>query len=295
MSTTGWERKALTLIELLVVIGIIGALAGLLILLGPGLLKNERASRGAAMVQGDLHMTRSRALREQAGVGIRLFRASVNPQDPEYRVARSYQIITQATNYQKGRVKAEPGKTEWVVFDGPSLTGGHQDQSLWSVRPGDMLQVEGYQATRIIGVYPADNSVECNAPNVPGNPVTVGIDTTDYRVFRAARPVPGEQVRELPAGVVIDLDRQGLTELVPDDTTFNLDVVFSPQGTLHSPRNSRVVLWVREEGAPADSDRQSLLVVWPTGSVVSVPVDVSGSTAAERKRLVNDPQNHQGL
>src|SRR5262249_37098179 len=92
MSTTRQNRPrhppGFTLIELLVVMSIIAFIAGLLVLLGPTLLKSEQASRGAQTLQGDLFIAKQQALRDRNPYGIRLLRESTVSTDPNYNVVR---------------------------------------------------------------------------------------------------------------------------------------------------------------------------------------------------------------
>lgn len=293
MRQNNTTRPGFTLIELLVVIGVIVVLAGLVIYFGPGISKGERAARGASDLQGKLFSARQQALRNRMPYGIRLLRDSNDPANPGFFVARSFQFISQPLDYRRGSVQSQ-ATTDIVLFNGPDLTGGLADPALWLVQPGDALQVGNEPATLIKEVNrPGDppNTVRTNAPNG-----AVAFDTDDYRVFRAARPAPGEEVVRLPEDIIIDL-RDGFSELVWEaPPTNHAEILFAPSGRVlnSAGRVGRIVLWVRDETADvATSSEQSLIVVLTrSGNIASVPVDVGGS---DPKAFLKDPRTYGGM
>src|SRR5262245_1140191 len=147
------RRPGFTLIELLVVMSIIVFLAGILILLGPTLLRSEQASRGAQTLQGDLFIAKQQALRDRNPYGIRLLRESTVSTDPNYNVVRSFRYIQQPNDFIGGRVSINSGSTT-ALFTGVDLWGGFDasDPSLWPVQPGDYLQISTDFYHKIAGV-----------------------------------------------------------------------------------------------------------------------------------------------
>jgi len=294
------RRTGFTLIELLVVIGVIVVIAGLIVYFGPGIEKGERSARGASALQGNLFIAKQQALRNRLPYGIRLLRGSNSPTlpngnpDPDFNKIRSFQYISQPLDYRRGNVKADTGTTNVVFFDGPDLTGGLADRSLWLVQPGDALQVGNEPPTLITEVNRAvdpPNTVRTNAANG-----ATGFETNDYRVFRAPRPAAGEEIINLPEEIIVDLDpNNGMSEIAPETTTGYLDILFAPSGRILNTagRAGRIVLWVRDETTAADSSEQSLIVVFTrSGLIGSVPVDVGG---ADLKSFLKDPRTYGGM
>src|SRR5207248_9342123 len=113
MRTLRQNRPGFTLIELLVVMAIISFLAALLVLIGPGLLKSEKAARGAQTLQGLLFVAKQQALRDRNPDGIRLL------QDNDSYV-RSFQYIQQPGDFTGGKVMVNPpsaaGAPQQIAF-----------------------------------------------------------------------------------------------------------------------------------------------------------------------------------
>src|SRR5262249_1617097 len=129
MGTLRRNRLGFTLIELLVVMAIISFLAAMLVLIGPGLLKSEKASRGAQTLQGMLFVAKQEALRDRNPYGIRLL------QDGDGQV-RSFQYIQLPGDFTGGQVMRSPTDPTKILVYNVDLSGGlGTDSTLWPVQP----------------------------------------------------------------------------------------------------------------------------------------------------------------
>src|SRR5262245_26490718 len=181
------RRPGFTLIELLVVMFIISFIAGLLVLIGPALLKSDHSSRGAQTLQGILFIAKQQALRDRNPYGIRLLR------DPDGQV-RSFQYIQQPGNFTGGQVTVQQGSVD-VTFT-VDLTGGlGADSTLWPVQPGDYLQIstDAYHLIKAVGVTSGGTANQNSLVLAyPYSGTSGAIATTQYRIARGPRPVAGE-------------------------------------------------------------------------------------------------------
>jgi len=176
-------RAAFTLVELIVVVTIILVLAGLAVAFIPNLGDRQREADGAAMLQGWLNIARTRALRDQAPRGLRLF--PYNNQPPNTLLptnpAQLPNIVIEAqyvdqpddlfgatlgcTLTAPAGVTSPPWNTVapvWttvpagntVMLQGADLFNGfsgptpaaplnNQFQVFWSVQAGDYLEIQG--------------------------------------------------------------------------------------------------------------------------------------------------------
>jgi prepilin-type N-terminal cleavage/methylation domain-containing protein len=273
-------QPGFTLIELLVVMGIITFLASLAVLVGPALLRNEKASRGAQELQGHLFVAKQQALRDRFPYGLRLIA------DPDGQ-CRSYQYIRQPPDYTGGTAGVlndpnDPTSLSRAIFNNIDLSGGlpAAQQNLWPVQVGDFIQISTNDYRLITGVT--------GTPGVPPNPPTSTVtvapafvaaipDTTDYRIARAPRAAPGEDIVSLPDDVIIDLGpgRSVITPELRPDGSSHYDILFAPGGTILGPggQSGKIILWVRDA---AQADEQSLIVVFTrTGLIAAYPVDTT--------------------
>ena len=294
MSTDRNERRAgFTLIELLVVISIIAFVAGLLVLFGPGLFKNAKASRGAQTVQGVLFIAKQQALRDKAPYGVRLLT------DADGQV-RSLQYIQLPPDYTGGTAQAATDNTTtpptfsvtFVLPPGQSnLWGGYGpgDPTLWSVQPGDFISIRGGTMHRITGVTPTAVTLASDATNGAGT----SLPATEYRIVRSPRAVPGEDVINLPDDVIVDMTR---SLIAADGATGNFDILFAPWGTVlgSAGQSGKVVLWVRDSTQdPATTIEQSLITVFTrSGLIASYEVDTGSGNPYS---FVLDPRAAGGL
>jgi len=270
------RRPGFTLIELLVVMAIIAFIAGLLVLIGPAILKSDHSARGAQTLQGVLFIAKQQALRDRNPYGIRLLR------DPDGQV-RSFQYIQQPGNFTGGQVLVQNGSTD-VKFS-VDLTGGlGADSTLWPIQPGDYLQVstDAYHLIKAVGVTssgtPDPQSLVLAYSYLGGS-----TSTDQYRIARGPRPVAGEDTIFLPDDVIVDMG-VNRSILTADPATGNLDILFMPSGAIQGAagRSGKIVLWVRDAdpnnpGVSSSPGDQTLITVFTrTGLIGAYPVDLGG-------------------
>ncbi len=236
MRTLRRNRPGFTLIELLVVMAIISFLAALLVLIGPGLLKSEKAARGAQTLQGILFVAKQQALRDRNPYGIRLL------QDSDTQV-RSFQYIQQPGDFTGGKVMRSPTDPTKIVVSGVDLSGGlGTDSTLWPVQRGDFIQISTDPFNQIAGVDPATSTITL-ANSYLG---TSGTTLTDqYRIARSARPAPGEDTILLPDGVIVDMGTN--RSIITADQRGYFDILFAPsggiQGGVGGPQQGKIILY----------------------------------------------------
>jgi prepilin-type N-terminal cleavage/methylation domain-containing protein len=269
------RRRGFTLIELLVVMGIIAALATMLIVLAPAFGDRQRSSRGASMLQSWLNLAKQRAIRDRRPVGVRL------PALP----AGTYPYITEV---QYIEVPDEGiGGTVTVPF--PAANPDYQFIQLTTnvlftpndptalIQTGDVFNfldrpMGAYSARRVTPTNPwpaADDSVTLVSNSPPVYTYKIRLDvplpaaptfsTQSFTVTRHARPVVGEAVLQLPKDIAIDIDRDfantqpGWYRMFPPTANTGggnpFDILFSPAGQVignEGNLGSRICLWVRD-------------------------------------------------
>jgi len=277
MGTLRRNRPGFTLIELLVVMAIISFLAALLVLLGPGLLKSEKAARGAQTLQGILFVAKQQALRDRNPYGIRLL------QDNDTQV-RSFQYIQQPGDFTGGKVTVTTGSAT-ATFTGVDLTGGLPDPATWPVQKGDFLQaVPSDPYNRIETVTQVSlNPLVCQVTftyqtyNGSGS----STPTDQYRIARSPRPAPGEDTILLPDDVIVDMGPN--RSIITADQRGYFDILFAPSGALQGgvggAQQGKIILWVRDETQdPNSSSEQTLITIFiRTGQIAAYAVDTGSS------------------
>lgn len=286
-----WRRRnGLTLIELLVVIGIVVTIAALTVLLGPALLKQDRAATGASRLQGTLFIAKQQALRDRSPYGVRLIKD--NPNDPASPV-RALQYIRRPDNFSGGQVEVvlDPMSNVYsrVNYTGVDPTGGFTNAADYPVLPGDYIQIGGQseplkQITGVTKTGPTQGYFTVAVAY--GSAIS---PTSTYQIIRGPRPVPGEEAIALPDDVIIDFTvvgtqpRSRMTADVLNLTppVSNYDILFSPSGQVLGPAGAdgKIILWVREDSPEGlNSDQQSLIVIFTrSGMIAAYPVDLSGT------------------
>jgi prepilin-type N-terminal cleavage/methylation domain-containing protein len=259
------HREGFTLIELLVAMAIIALLAGLTITLGPVLQRTQQASRGAEQVQGTIFAAKQTALRDQTLYGIRLLQDS----DGNFR---SMQYINQPDDYVRNRVSVDPANPTLVNFQSDISDGLGPDTTIWPVQVGDYIQIQSGPNPRRIVQINSNNQVVTASANA--GPSTF---TTDFKVFRGPRAVPGEEIILLPDDIIIDAGRSVITP----DNNGQFNILFAPAGTVvgNAAQNGKIILWVRDVNTdPTTAREQSLIVVYTRpGSIASYAVDVGSA------------------
>ncbi len=260
------KRNGFTLIELLVVISLIAVVAALGIAFLPNVARDARAARGASLLQGWLQIARQRAVRDRAPRGIRLYIDSGN-------VITTAEYIEQPDDLADSTLSFTTTNRQTLNFPTANFTNGFPaQQNLWSVQPGDFIEVFGSgQVHSINGV--AATTLTLDNPL----PFDVGLATSSYRIIRQPR-VSGEDKLELPTNVIIDLN-SGTSIFPGSGSAGHLDILFSPRGDVIQPRsNTNIILYVRDRDLAATEGSPSLIVVYTgTGYVGSFPVDTSGA------------------
>jgi prepilin-type N-terminal cleavage/methylation domain-containing protein len=300
-------RRGITLVELLVVITIVAALFALVAAVAPRMGERQRASRGAGMVQSWLNLAKQRALRDQRPRGIRL---PWVPANNGIAYVTELQFIELPEVFTGGHL--------WMPYDNsPGLLSNRylnvriagveiplyrsnppnpQDEfsDFNAVKPGDLLDAYGtppeQQVRRILhiqkdpdGSFPEQPSYKVTLDQEIGGyrapyPNPPPLPTTLYRIFRQARPMPGEPTLQLPKDIGIDISRD-VTNTQPNwyrlyPPTANsggaspFDILFSPSGRVigfESTLGSRICLWVRDVSI---NDPQPM---FPTGSNATDP------------------------
>jgi prepilin-type N-terminal cleavage/methylation domain-containing protein len=287
------RRPGVTLIELLVVIGIITALATMIVAIAPRFGERQRASRGASQLQGWLNLAKQRALRDRRPVGLRMpvvSGASTNTVDPAYQYASQY--------VREVMYVEVPDESIGGTVTVPYPTNGTPDYSKVQLAttavinptapnallmPGDVLLIPGpgYAPRQIMSIQPGSaGTYQLQLDQaLTATPST----TSAYRVSRRARPVIGEAVLQLPKDIAIDISRQfnpQQTSALPTwyrmfPPTANtgggypFDILFSPSGQVigaEGALGSRICLWVRDVSLnfPSPSFNNDLAISEPT-------------------------------
>jgi prepilin-type N-terminal cleavage/methylation domain-containing protein len=235
------RRRGFTLIELLVVMGIIAALATMLVVLAPAFGDRQRSSRGASMLQSWLNLAKQRAIRDRRPVGIRLpsLPAGTYPYISELQYVEvpdegigGTATVPYASNYPPPGMQNPPGQYQCVLLTTTTFfTPGDPTATL---QPGDMIEftdrpLGNYAPRRILGVSkpstlnpgpgptpppPPQDSVTSNGVTyynyfilLDASLPSANFSTQTFVVSRKARPVVGEPVLQLPKDVAIDIDR----------------------------------------------------------------------------------------
>jgi type II secretory pathway pseudopilin PulG len=266
------------LIELIVAMMIIMFLLALVAAFITRFQDQQRAAKGADMLQGWLLIAKQRAIRDQAPTGLRLMTDS----DGYVRVLQHIQQPDAYWGGSSSRLVSASKNT--AQFKGARFTGGQGSQNLWPVQPGDYLEISGGGLLhRITSVSSESLSWAVNDPL----PYDVTEPTSSYRVVRSPRLVPGESMLQLPQNVVIDISQSTIKYQPPfasdkQQAPFNYDIVFGPGGGLvgKGTVNDMVILWVRDvslDNAPGTGrllgSPTLIAVATRTGSIAAHPVN----------------------
>jgi prepilin-type N-terminal cleavage/methylation domain-containing protein len=276
------RRRAFTLVELLVVIFLIVILVGMTVYIGLQPFANQQTAEGASQLQGWLTMARQRALLDRAPVGLRLF---PDPNNPKFLTQA--QLIQQPDDFSGGEchspyVKGVPVLNE-LSFTSVDLTGGFAKQELWSVQPGDYIQVQGNGLRhRIATVSPQKVQLDSNLAQPISTP------TNHYSILRAPRLL-GTEVMKMPSTVAIDvansqyplnpLNSAPPRQLSPLPAKTTVDILFAPSGevlqVLGGSATGRLVLYVRDSTLSDIHDGEPTLIVVYTSSGLIEPSSVN--------------------
>ncbi len=292
------RRCGFTMIELIVSMAIILILATLAVALLPRFFEQQKAAKGAGMLQGWLLIAKQRALRDRAATGLRL---DVDANDPTN--VRSLHFIQQPDDYTGGQLVSASGGT--ASFSGVDFTT-YQD-----VQAGDHLEIRGCGVTYTI--VQAGSSSLTVSPSI--TPPLAG-STSQYRIMRQARLLTSEQPLLLPDDIAIDLTLSGV-DFGPGGSVLNpfaqivsqgpIDILFTPAGGIIFQGNSaslagsdRVVFWVRDTSYQNAADgTPGYLLGQPTlvgigirnGFVVSHPVSTGSMSPVIWYDLIRNNQS----
>jgi prepilin-type N-terminal cleavage/methylation domain-containing protein len=287
------RRAGVTLVELLVVIAIITALSTLIIAVAPKFGERQRSSRGAGQLQGWLNLAKQRALRDRRPVGIRLphQNSGDSPQFGNGAVGLMHQAAsayvrelqfvqtpddtvagTFTVPYNPPPDTAHPYR--YLMLTSPVQFNPAIDDPAAPLKADDLVVIRDGNPRRVLGlllgtpyVVPGSNPPQYNyivildSDLTPAQPLTA---TTEFRLYRKARPIVGEPVLQLPKDVAIDVSR----DFVPGSPAGTMprwyrmfpptantggnspfDILFSPSGQVigfEGNLGSRICLWVRD-------------------------------------------------
>jgi prepilin-type N-terminal cleavage/methylation domain-containing protein len=282
--TLNVNRKGFTLIELLVVIAMIMVLAGIAVMFVPRIEEGQRASRGAALLQGWLNVAKQRALRDQQARGLRLY------VDPTTNLVTECQYLDLPDDFTGGTI-SQGGSANQVTTTADLYGGfGAGNSALWPVQPGDYLLILNSGLVHQISSIPNKNTLNL-ASNLP---FTLSA-TANYKILRSPR-VSGEEKLSLPQYVGINIATNAtyanatygnnLTRSAADNNV--IDILFAPSGNIIGDQagTDKVILWVCDyslagnadplQNAPWGGEPSLITVFTRSGLVAPVPVDPNG-------------------
>ncbi len=277
------KRRAFTLVELLVVVGIILALAAITLLFLPK-RTSRLAADGASTLQTAFASARSRAVRNQSPVGIRMLSSDggktfdsfvyidaadrvaplePNPSNPKnwtiYLDCPMGSVVLKQVGFDLQAAGVLAGDTLEIVETVPSSS--HKIQSI-NYATSEVTLVAQYDANGQpkFEYLPKVSSVT-NGVKLPHN----------YRYLKQVRPLMGEPGFTLPRDVFV----YGNSATVPSSLEItpnadgSCDIVFSPSGQL-VPTGRRIVLWVDDRNHVS---KPALITIYgKTGAVAVNPV-----------------------
>jgi hypothetical protein len=266
---------------MLVVLTIIVFLAAVLIVLGNTFTEENRAGKGADMLQGWLLNAKQAALKTGTPRGLRAVIDPQSPPDTEFGLpnafVRQFLYIEQPPDYlvpgtgtpavtqlylptPSGTLKDPINNTPLpnspvALLSNPTagndFTGGitgtqAQSDPNWAVQVGDYLEIQGGGLLmRIVTVNPG-SLVLSSEPLAPSPPLASGniVDATyQYRIIRRPRVLTGETPLNLPDKVAVHTPGT----LPPPSTTGTPDILFTPAGRVLGPAPNNapnVTYWV---------------------------------------------------
>lgn len=308
------RRPAFTLVEMLVVMAIITLIATITALVVPNVLRNQKVTQGANLLQGMLLAAKQRAVREQTPAGVR-FIVAKDPLYPQRIVCTEMIYVVQpddlviaSDTLQLSASSPYTATSSTQDFSG-GLTVSAAAADQFTVQAGDYLELSGGGPVTAIqkvavGSTPAGNT-KYNQLQTYSNP-SVSSSVTGYRVIRGPRRVPGEDSIKLPQDVVVVFDdatsgaNVSYSQYIPKrpvslglSTTVFYEILFAPSGSVIGQGTSstdKIVLFVWDGGREQYTEGEPALVVVNalTGAISVQAVDLrSGNyyTFAQDPRL----------
>lgn len=268
-------RAGFTLTELIIAMGIIVLLAALAAGLIPVLRDQQRAAKGADLLQMWLLTSKMEAQLGRTPAGLRLIADGTDP-----NFVFELQYIRLPDDYSKGQyvISAGPVSTfRGAEFDGGGV--GLGDPDLAPVQPGDHLELYGGgPVTQITQVIDA-NTIR-HAASLPPDLSP----TSNYRILRQPRRLQGSTPLTMPKDIGIDLSRSVNVPIrtvnTPSGPVSFLEVLFAPAGGVvgRGTGSDKIILWVRDRTVDHPNGSPTLIVIYTrTGLIAAHPVDVSGS------------------
>ena len=272
-------RYAFTLVELLVVISILTVLLALTaIYVVPAFQDNKNVIRGVDRVTTVLLIAKQRALRDQRPVGVRF-------EVDDEGICRTMRYVEQPDLLPGQRAILTQGSPV-VLLPGVDIQGSATpgDFENYNVQPGDWIRfltpppntsqnMELKQAA-----WPAGGVVVFNPPGTTR-------EFGPFSILRQTRPIPGEDVVELPQNVVVDL--KAVADVNPQYSVprrfryhnlamnnpfldYFYEIVFSPSGDVFNRYSATpIVLWVHDATKdPRDSATARVIGVYPRTGLV---------------------------
>jgi hypothetical protein len=254
--------------------GIVLMLSAIAVLVVPSAMDSQRASQGAARLQGWLMTAQQRAVLDRAPRGIRLM---PDPGGSNNQWLTQMLFIERPDDFTGGTVSSVPPgggqpTPNQLYFTGVDLSGGNSNAFLYPVQVGDYVEVQGGGPMHLITAV-TPNSVTLSGSGLP-QPITTA--TANYRIERAAR-VLGEEPQEMPANIAVDLSTNTqFNSPLAANADGSVDVLFSPKGeVLGNIGAPQIIFWVHDttqtdafQGAP------SLIAVFPrSGKIAAYEVN----------------------
>lgn len=276
------KRSAFTLVELLVVIALMMVLASLSVMFVPHISEQQRAARGATLLQQWLIQAQTQALRDQAPRGLRIY-VDVNGNLQGLEA----QFIMQPDDFTGGTLKAIGGTSPaTATITNVDISNGSTDKSLWSVQDNDYLEVFGGGLVRRIKTI--DESPPGSGQYVlqfeSGTVFDFDVDTSEYRIIRQPR-VASDEALAMPEGIIIDFKTNAdygtamVANRLSDGSVESYDVVFGPAGNIIGSQmgTPSVLLWVRDGALNLDEGEPTLITIYSrTGAIEAHPVNFTG-------------------
>jgi type II secretory pathway pseudopilin PulG len=290
------RRPAITLVELLVVIGIMTVLATIGTIAMSHWQEDKRTSGAVEQLSQWLLTAKSRAQSDGRPTGVRFL---IN-NNGGVITAREFQYVQEPEDITGDLVPANPATDRRLVSITPTpapptpptasvatfsnnvdFIGGAQAGNVadYLVQPGDYLQYQGGGSVHYIGAVLAANVLQLTNPNVTFN---VQGGTANFRIYRAPRPLAGEEKMTLPDGMQVVISRPNSPNPLPDESVgLNqrsgwYEIVFSPGGELVGAANGggQIIVWVEDtEADPGDLNAISLIAIKArTGFISSHPM-----------------------
>lgn len=261
-------RPGFTLIELLVVISIICVLATIGYMTLPSLAGDYNRTRSIDALSEWLLTAKMRAKRDGTATGIRLNPTSLDPTSGCYTQV----IYIQQPDALTGGTW--PGSTcngiaaGVATFSPPTNlfgpgVGANDPNNL--VQAGDYLEIFGGGAVHQVASVPS--AIQLNLANTSVNAVATG----NFRILRGPREMGGEEVKQLPANMGINVNASlngslgnGLpSRQVPGAPLPYYEILFAPSGAVvgQGTGAGKVVLWVQDNNQLQTPGQPTLIAI----------------------------------